>query len=67
MIKAKTVEQYHLIKHIKEHFIENSIDVELVKSNAVRITDKFDNSAILVYKDGNILEQAGRVLNWRSS
>jgi len=54
-MKAKTIEQYHILEWLKKHFLMVHINVELLDRNHIKITDTNNDVAIITYnKDRSI-------------
>jgi len=49
-MKVETVEQYQLLKWLKEHFLMDDIHLKLLDRSRIRITDKNNDTAIITYK-----------------
>ena len=52
MIKAKTIEQFKILTHIRENFYIEELQIELIGTDKVRIRDKNGDSAVFHYKRG---------------
>lgn len=53
-MKVKTIEQFKVLKHIEKVLETDEITVEIVDRRALRVTDKYGDSALFVYKDGEV-------------
>ena len=49
-MKANTIEQYHLLQFVKEHFVAGIIQTEILAKNKIKITDANGSQGILTYK-----------------
>lgn len=47
--KVETVEQFKILKYININFHENALELELIKDNAIRATDKNGEQIIFYY------------------
>lgn len=57
MLKANTIEQFHILKHLQENFFVDSLKIELVDRNRVQITDCTGETADFIYnKEKGIVE-----------
>lgn len=55
-MKAKTIEQYHILGWLKKHFLMAYINIELLNRNHIKITDQNNGTAVIIYdEDGSIL------------
>ena len=54
-MKVNTVEQYKILKYIKDNFEMNYITLELIDRYTIRITDRNNDSMDFIYKDGNVV------------
>lgn len=52
MIKAKSIEQFKILTHIRENFYIEELQIELIGTDKVRIRDKKGDSAVFCYKRG---------------
>ena len=50
-MKAKTIEQYHILEWLKKHFVVAHLNIELLNHNHIKITDKNKDTAVIVYGD----------------
>ena len=48
-MKVNTIEQFHIMQHIHDNFNLDSIEVELVDRNRVRVTDAAGDTAEFTY------------------
>ncbi len=48
-MKVNTIEQFHIMQHIHDNFNLDSIEVELVDRNRVRVTDATGDTAEFTY------------------
>lgn len=55
IMKVNTVEQYKILKYIKDNFEMNYITLELIDRYTIKITDRNNDSMDFIYKDGNVV------------
>lgn len=48
-MKVNTIEQFHIMQHIHDNFNLDSIEVELLERNRVRVTDGTGDTAEFTY------------------
>lgn len=55
--KAKTIEQFKILRFIEEIFDINYVSIKLINRHTIQVTDAVGASICYVYKDGKIIEQ----------
>lgn len=54
-IKVETIQQYVVLKYIRDNFFVDYIDVEIMDSISLKATDILGQSMVISYKDGQIV------------
>ena len=58
MLKADTVEQYHLLNYVKDNFCIDEIEVLKVSKNKIKVADKLGKSLYFKYEGGKVKVEA---------
>lgn len=58
-IKAETVEQYHILRYIKQHLETEHFEIELVHRYCVKITDTLGESLCLTWDGSKVVVEKG--------
>jgi len=53
-MKANTVEQYHILKWLRENFYLWALEVSFLDHCTVQISDEYGQEAIVTYKNGKV-------------
>jgi len=56
-VKAETINQFKLIKHVEDNFIMDNIKIELVDENSIRISDGTGDYCTFVMSSDGIHEE----------
>lgn len=57
MIKVQTIEQFKVLEHIKKNFFTKTLNIEIIDSKSLKITDREGASMTFSYKDEEISEE----------
>jgi len=55
LLKAKTIEQYHILEWLKKHFVVAYLNIELLNHNHIKITDNNNETAVIVYGNDGLV------------